>query len=49
MPFTGKFSLTDLYLELAKQHTILGYDHTGDKWVDVGKTESVAVAESLFQ
>lgn len=48
-PLTGKFSLTDLYLELAKQHTILGYDHTGDKWVDVGKTESVAVAESLFQ
>lgn len=47
-PLTGKFSLTDLYLELAKQHTILGYDHTGDKWVDVGKTESVAVAESLF-
>ena len=47
-PFTGKFSLTDLYLELAKQHAILGYDHTGDKWVDVGKTESVAVAESLF-
>ena len=48
MPFAGKFSLTDMYLELAKQHTILGYDHTGDKFVDVGKTESVAVAESLF-
>jgi N-acetyl-alpha-D-muramate 1-phosphate uridylyltransferase len=48
MPFTGKFSLTDLYLELAKQHAILGYDHTGDKWVDVGKTESIPVAESLF-
>ena len=49
MPFSGKFSLTDLYLELAKQHTILGYNHTGDKWVDVGKTETVAIAESLFQ
>ncbi|MGZ8516196.1 MAG: nucleotidyltransferase family protein [Chitinophagaceae bacterium] len=49
MPFTGKFSLTDLYLELAKKYPIFGYDHTGDKWVDVGKTESVAVAESLFQ
>jgi MurNAc alpha-1-phosphate uridylyltransferase len=48
MPFTGKFSLTDVYLELAKQHIILGYDHTGDKLVDVGKTDSVAVAESLF-
>ena len=49
MPFSGKFSLTDLYLELAKQYTILGYNHTGDKWVDVGKTETVAIAESLFK
>lgn len=49
MPFTGKFSLTDLYLELAKKHTILGYNHSGDKWVDVGKPETVAIAESLFQ
>jgi MurNAc alpha-1-phosphate uridylyltransferase len=48
MPFTGKFSLTDMYLELARNHTILGYEHTGDKWIDVGKPESVAVAESLF-
>lgn len=47
-PFNGKFSLTDLYLELAKKHPILGYDHTGDKWVDVGKTESIAAAEALF-
>lgn len=48
LPFTGKFSLIDVYLELAKEHVILGYDHTGDRWVDVGKPESVAVAESLF-
>jgi MurNAc alpha-1-phosphate uridylyltransferase len=48
MPFTGKFSLTDVYLTLAKEHLILGYDHSGDKLVDVGKTDSVAVAESLF-
>ncbi len=48
MPFSGKFSLTDLYLELAKNHTILGYDHTGDKFVDVGKPDSIAAAESLF-
>lgn len=48
IPFTGKFSLTDLYLELAPNHLILGYDHTGDKLVDVGKTENIAVAEALF-
>ena len=48
MPFTGKFSLTDVYLELASNHIILGYDHTGDNLVDVGKTENIAVAETLF-
>ena len=48
IPFTGKFSLTDVYLHLAKSHRILGYDHTGDKFVDVGKPESVKIAEQLF-
>jgi len=46
--FSGKFSLIELYLKLAADHIIMGYDHTGDKLVDVGKPESVAVAESLF-
>ncbi len=46
--FKGKFSLTDLYLEFAKKYKILGFDHTGDRWADVGKTESVTVAEKLF-
>jgi N-acetyl-alpha-D-muramate 1-phosphate uridylyltransferase len=45
---TGKFSLTETYLDLAKDNLILGYDHTGDKLVDVGKPESVAIAEQLF-
>jgi MurNAc alpha-1-phosphate uridylyltransferase len=45
---TGKFSLTETYLDLAKENLILGYDHTGDKLVDVGKPESVAIAEKLF-
>ena len=46
--FAGKFSLTDVYLKLAADHLILGYDHSGDRFVDVGKPESVAVAEGLF-
>lgn len=46
--FTGKFSLIDLYLTLAANHLILGYDHSGDRLVDVGKPESIAIAESLF-
>jgi NDP-sugar pyrophosphorylase family protein len=47
--FAGKFSLIDVYLKLAPQHLIMGYNHTGDRLVDVGKPESVAIAESLFQ
>lgn len=44
----GKFSIMDTYLQLASQNLIVGYNHTGDKWVDVGKPESVALAEKLF-
>jgi NDP-sugar pyrophosphorylase family protein len=46
--FTGKFSLVDVYLDLAADNLILGYDHTGDRFVDVGKPESIAIAELLF-
>ena len=45
----GKFSIVETYLDLAKEHLILGYDHTGDRLADVGKPESVAEAETLFK
>lgn len=45
---SGKFSLINLYLELAPQNKIAGFDHTGSKLLDVGKPESVAQAEKLF-
>ena len=48
IPQRGKFSIVETYLSLAKNHLILGYDHTGDKFADVGKPESVATAEALF-
>ncbi|MGN6437744.1 MAG: nucleotidyltransferase family protein [Agriterribacter sp.] len=44
----GKFSLVDVYLRLAKEFTILGYDHSGGILIDVGKPESVIVAEQYF-
>jgi len=45
----GKFSLTETYLDLAAEHSILGYPHdAADKFVDVGKPESVIIAEKLF-
>ena len=48
IPFTGKFSLIDVYLSLAAGYPIFGYDHSGDRLVDVGKPESIAIAEQLF-
>jgi N-acetyl-alpha-D-muramate 1-phosphate uridylyltransferase len=44
----GKFSIVDVYLELAASHMILGFDHSGSKFVDVGKPEAVADAEKMF-
>ncbi len=44
----GKFSIMDTYLDLAADHVILGYDHSGDDLVDVGRPESVAIAEKIF-
>lgn len=44
----GKFSLVDTYLNLAADYPIYGFDHSGDKLVDVGKPESLAIAEQLF-
>ena len=46
--FTGKFSLIDVYLKLAPGHLIMAYDHSGDRLVDVGKPESIAIAQSIF-
>ena len=46
--FSGKFSLIDVYLSLAAGHLITAFDHSGGKLVDVGRTESVAIAEELF-
>lgn len=44
----GKFSLVDAYLSLATTYPILGFEHSYDKWVDVGRPESVPIAEALF-
>jgi len=44
----GKFSLIDAYLELAPQNKIAAYDHTGERLIDVGKPESIRLAEQMF-
>ncbi len=44
----GKFSMVDVYLELAKTNDIKAYDHTGSRFIDVGKPESILKAEEIF-
>jgi len=44
----GKFSMVDVYLEIAKAHTITAFDHSNTKFIDVGKPKSIAKAEELF-
>ena len=44
----GKFSMVDVYLDLAGSQKILSFDHSGSKFIDVGKPDSVAAAEAMF-
>ena len=44
----GKFSIVDLYLDLAADHPIRAHDHSRSRLIDVGKPESVLQAETLF-
>ncbi len=45
----GKFSMIDLYLRVAAAgHQINCYDHSNGKLLDVGKPESLAIAEATF-
>jgi N-acetyl-alpha-D-muramate 1-phosphate uridylyltransferase len=44
----GKFSMVDVYLDLAKDQFIQGFDHSETRFIDVGKPESIEKAEQLF-
>jgi len=44
----GKFSMVDVYLDLCTAHTIQSFDHSGSKFIDVGKPASIEAAEKLF-
>ena len=44
----GKFSMVDVYLELAKKQAIKSFDHNDSNFIDVGKPESILRAEELF-
>jgi len=44
----GKFSMVDVYLDLAAAYTVRGFDHSGSKLIDVGKPEAAEQAAKLF-
>jgi N-acetyl-alpha-D-muramate 1-phosphate uridylyltransferase len=45
----GKFSIVDVYLDLASGHSIRGFDHSHSKLIDVGKPAAAEEATRLFQ
>jgi NDP-sugar pyrophosphorylase family protein len=45
----GKFSMVDVYLDLMKTNDIIDFNHSKDKFIDVGKPESIAIAEAMFR
>lgn len=49
MPDRENFSITDVYLELAAHHKIVGFRHDRSLWMDLGRKEHVARAEKLFR
>ncbi len=46
---TGVFSIIETYLDLAKTENIFGFNHTNDKFIDVGTPASILKAESIFK
>ncbi|HSC55169.1 MAG TPA: nucleotidyltransferase family protein [Phnomibacter sp.] len=48
LPFEGKFSMVDAYLHMCATHRILGYDHSGSKFIDIGTMEKLEKAAQLF-
>ena len=44
----GKFSMVDVYLDLAAGHSIRGWDHSESLFIDVGRPSSAEEAARLF-
>ena len=48
MDHEGKFSMVDVYLDLAAGHIIRGWDHSNSLLIDVGRPSSAEEASRLF-
>ncbi|MGB0864069.1 MAG: nucleotidyltransferase family protein [Saprospiraceae bacterium] len=46
---TGKFSIIDTYLDVAKTEKIVGFDHSDGIWLDVGKPEALAQGINILK
>ncbi len=40
--------MVDVYLDFAATEVIKGFDHTGSKFIDVGKPEAIQSASAMF-
>lgn len=47
--YKGKFSMIDVYLDLCAYHTILSFDHSNSKFIDIGTPEKLTTAEAIFR
>ncbi|MCO5233634.1 MAG: nucleotidyltransferase family protein [Chitinophagales bacterium] len=45
---TGKFSITEVYLELCREHAIFAYPHQNDIWIDIGTIEKWEEANQIY-
>lgn len=45
----GKFSITDVYLELSRTNKIIGYQCESSMWIDLGNADNLAKAEEFFR
>ncbi len=41
--------MVDVYIDIARTHAIKAFDHSNNKFIDVGKPESIAKAEGIFR
>jgi len=45
----GKFSIIELYLRLAKDNIIMGYEDISDFWLDLGKPGQISIAQEYLE
>ncbi len=46
---TGTFSIISLYLRLARDHNVVGYNDQSSLWIDLGKPDQIIEAERVLK